>query len=143
MFRIIEEHSPYSFLVRNEYTGEKHEVSVTASLYHLYDDKRVFAEFSEACPFFRRNDEDGLWYCTVHLTRPDVCRDYGCWRFLILDPEGKRAGRVMGSRHMHAENPLLRSVWDTRVSILQEPDDTIWDRKICEIVRSAGFVIRD
>lgn len=143
MFRIIEEHAPYSFLVINEYTGERYEVSVTPSLYHLYDDRRVFAELPETCPFFRRNDEDGLWYCTIHFTRPDVCREYGCWRFLILDPEGRRAGRVMGIRHLHTENPLLRSVWDTRVSILQEPDDTIWDLKMCEIIRSAGFVIRE
>jgi Fe-S-cluster containining protein len=143
MFMIIEEYADLSFLVRNQYTGEKYEVSVTMPLQHLYNDKRIFNELPEACPFFRRNGEDGLYYCTVHLTRPDICREYGCWRFLILDSDGKRAGRVMGTRHMQAENPVLHSVWDSRVKTLQESDDEIWDRNMCEIVREAGFVIRD
>jgi len=143
MFRIIEGYNNYSFLICNEYTGEKHKVEVTPALHHLYDDKQIFCELPEACPFFRRSDLDNLWYCTVHLTRPDVCREYGCWRFLILDSQGNRAGRVMGSRHLHAEDPLLRSVWDNSVGILIEPDDSAWDRKMCEIVRSAGFQVRE
>ncbi len=49
----------------------------------------------------------------------------------------------MGSRHMHAEDPLLQSIWDTRIRILHEPDDLVWDRKMCEIVRAAGFEMRE
>jgi Fe-S-cluster containining protein len=143
MFEIVRENDDYSFLVRNQYTGEKYEVEVALPLRHLYDDRQIFTRLPEACPFFRNNDRDGLYYCTIHLSRPDVCREYGCWRFLILDAEGKRAGRVMEYRHMHAENTILRSVWDTRVRILHEPDDREWDRKMCEIVRNAGFEIRE
>ena len=143
MFRIIEESPPYTFLVRNQYTGEKYTVVVTPPLCHLYDNKDIFTERPEACPFFRLNDKDRLYYCTVHLSRPDVCREYGCWRFLILDSQGNRAGRVMGNRHLHAESPLLRSIWDARVSTLHESDDQVWDQKMCEIVRKAGFRIRE
>ena len=143
MFQIAEEYDNYSFLVRNEYTGEKYEVTVAPLLHHLYNDTEIFTERPEACPFFRRNDQDSLYYCTIHLTRPDVCREYGCWRFLILDSQGKRAGRVMGTRHMHAESPALQTVWDARVRNLHEPDDHVWDRKMCEIVRAAGFEIKE
>jgi len=143
MFTIVKDHGDYSFLIRNEYTGEEHEVTVAPHLRHLYDDKRIFSELPEICPFFRRNEEDGLGYCTVHLTRSDVCREYGCWRFLILDSQGKRAGRVMGSRHLHADDPLLRSVWDARVRPLIIDDDTLWDQKMREIIRSAGFDVRE
>jgi uncharacterized protein len=109
---------------------------------YLYDDLTIFTEHPEACPFFRRNDRDGLYYCTVHLTRPDICQEYGCWRFLILDSSGIRAGRVMQNRHLHAESPYLEEVWDMYVRVLHEPNDIVWDKKMCEIVRNAGFVIR-
>ena len=140
---IDEEKDNYSFLVRNKYTGERYEVEVGPPLRHLYDDKQIFITLPEACPFFRRNDYDGLWYCTVHLTRPDICMEYGCWRFLILDSDGKRAGRVMGSRHMHAEDTFLRLVWDSQVRTLIEPDDHVWEKKMSDIVKSAGFEIRE
>ena len=143
MWQIIGESGNYSFIIQNMYTGQKYEVTVTPPLRHLYDNTGIFTERPEACPFFRPHDSDGLYYCTVHLTRPDVCKEYGCWRFLILDSEGKRAGRVMDSRHMHAEDPVLQTLWDSRVRTMHEPDDEIWDRKMCEIVRAAGYVVRE
>ena len=143
VFEIVERYDNYSFLARNRYTGENHLVSVTPPLYHLYDDREIFSELPEACPFFRKCHEDGLYYCTVHLTRPDICREYGCWRFLILDSQGKRAGRVMQSRHLHAEDPLLEQIWDLEIRTLHEEDDRIWDQKMREIVKKAGFLIRE
>ena len=143
LFEIIETYGNYSFLARNQYTGEKYPVSVTPLLYHLYDDREIFYERPEACPFFRKNHENGLYYCTVHLTRPDICREYGCWRFLILDSQGNRAGRVMKRRHLHAENSRLLQIWESEIRTLHEDDDDIWDRKMREIVKKAGFIIRE
>lgn len=143
MWVIEKEISDYTFLIRNEYTGERYTVEVTGCLRSLFDDKGVFTDLLEACPFFRKGRDNDLWYCTVHLTRPDVCRDYGCWRFLFLDPQGNRAGRVMGTRHLHADNPDLQAVWDEKVRTLTEIDDALWDHKMCEIVRAAGFTVRD
>lgn len=143
MWAIEKEISEYTFQVRNEYTGERYMVEVTEGLRSLYDDKSIFTDLPEACPFFRKGRDTDLWYCTVHLTRPDVCREYGCWRFLILDPQGNRAGRVMGSRHLYAENPGLQQIWDEKVRNFSETDDVLWDKKMCEIIRAAGFIVRD
>jgi uncharacterized protein len=142
MFQILEPCGSYSFLIENNYTGKKQIVSVTPALYHLYDDKEIFTDLPEACPFFRKNPLDSLYYCTIHLTRPDVCQEYGCWRFLIRDSLGNRAGRVMQSRHLHADSPHLRQIWNLYVRTLHEADDDTWDRKMCEIVQKAGFEIR-
>lgn len=118
-------------------------VSVTPLLYQLYDDRDIFTERPQACPFFRKNKADGLYYCTVHLTRPEICREYGCWRFLILDSQGNRVGRIMQSRHLDTQSPSLRHIWNTRIGNLHEDDDRIWDQKMCEIVKNAGFKIRE
>ncbi|WP_319578514.1 YkgJ family cysteine cluster protein [uncultured Methanospirillum sp.] len=142
VFHIIKPLDQYTFQIENQYTGQKHVVTVSPLLRHLYDDHAIFSERPEACPFFRRNNQGGLYYCTVHLTRPEICQEYGCWRFLFLDESGNRAGRVMQSRHLHAESPYLREIWDTCVRELHEPDDAVWDQKMCDIVKKAGFQIR-
>jgi hypothetical protein len=49
----------------------------------------------------------------------------------------------MGTRHLHAEDLELQKIWDEKVRVLIEPDDAAWDEKMCEIIRSAGFIIRD
>ena len=61
----------------------------------FFSDKRIFLDHPEACPFLRYRDDERKAYCCVHLTRPEICGDYGCWRLLILNSRGKRAGRVM------------------------------------------------
>lgn len=141
MYQIEEECGPYSFRVRNQYTGDRYLVTILPMFHTLYLDKEIFKRFSDACPFLREGD-DGLCYCTIHLTRPDVCREFECCRFLILDSSGERAGRVMGNRHLSADCPHLQSVWDTCISLLDEDDNAIWDKKMCDIIRNAGYKIR-
>ncbi|NLD56559.1 MAG: YkgJ family cysteine cluster protein, partial [Methanomicrobiales archaeon] len=41
------------FLVNNEYTGEKTEVTVDPDKIALFQDRSIFSERPEACPFFR------------------------------------------------------------------------------------------
>ncbi|MDD1730136.1 MAG: YkgJ family cysteine cluster protein [Methanospirillum sp.] len=143
VFEIIEDYGDYSNLIRNQYTGLRQIVSVSESLHMLYDLHDIFLERPEACPFFRFNTNDGLYYCTVHLTRPEICQDYGCWRFLILDNQGNRVGRVMERRHLHTESESLEKIWEHCIRTLHEDDDEIWDRKMCSIIHTAGFKIRD
>jgi len=143
MYHIVKSFDDYSFLIRNEYTGMKYRVEISEPLRHLYDNMSIFTELPEACPFFRRNDLDGLWYCTVHLTRPDVCQEYGCWRFLILDKQGKQAGKVMGNRHLQVKDPELGSVWENQIRTLDNMDDSTWDQKMKQIIQAAGYDIRE
>ena len=141
MYQIEEEYEPFSFCVRNQYTGERYLVTVLPIFHTLYLDKEIFERHSDACPFLRQQ-QDGLSYCIIHLSRPDVCREFECCRFLILDSSGKRAGRVMGHRHLSTECLRLQSVWDTCISELDEPDNTVWDQKMCEFIRNEGYEIR-
>ena len=90
---IQEDYGDYHFLVKNLYTGEKTAVAVDPDKVSLFCDTSIFEERPEACPFFRYDQTSAKGYCTVHLTRPEICRDYGCWRMLVLDPHEKRAGQ--------------------------------------------------
>lgn len=139
---IAEEYGGYRFLIRNVYTGEKTPVCIDADKIHLYPEKGIFKERPEACPFLRKDPENRRVCCIVHATRPEICRDFSCWRLLIVDGTGTRAGRIMGSRHLAADDPVLAEVWEKEVRTMHEPEDAAWEAEMIRIVRRAGYSVR-
>jgi Fe-S-cluster containining protein len=132
----------FEFLVNNEYTGEKTSVTVDQDKHNLFEDKSIFREQPEACPFLRYQIEDRKAFCTVHLTRPEICRDYGCWRLLILNAQGSRSGRIMYQRAFFSDEDDLTRLWKTCIDPINEPDDAIWEEKITRILMHAGYAVR-
>lgn len=138
---IREDYGNYRYLVNNEYTGEKTEVTVDPDKYGLFRDRSIFSERPEACPFFRFDRNEAKGYCTVHLTRPEICRDYGCWRILILDAEGKRAGRIMCQRFLASEEERLAEIFEKEINSITEPDDAVWDERLIHVLGTAGYTV--
>ncbi|MDN7025940.1 YkgJ family cysteine cluster protein [Methanoculleus sp. FWC-SCC1] len=139
---IAEAYGGYRFRIRNVYTGEETLVRVDPDKEHLYAEKSIFKERPEACPFLRADPENRRVCCIVHATRPGICRDFSCWRLLIVDAAGTRAGRVMGSRHLVADDPALQELWDRDVRTLREPDDAAWEEEMTRRIRRAGYAVR-
>jgi Fe-S-cluster containining protein len=130
------------FLVNNQYTGEKTKVNIDPDKHDLFFDKSIFSDHPEACPFLRYHKEDRKAYCTVHQTRPEICRDYGCWRLLIVNSRGLRAGRIMYQRAFFSDDADLTRLWMKCIDPLVEPDDVVWDKKITRILINAGYTVR-
>jgi len=130
------------FLVNNQYTGEKTAVIIDQDKHDLFENKSIFLEQPEACPFLRYKKEDRKAYCTVHLTRPEICRDYGCWRLLILNSRGLRAGRIMYQRAFFSDDADLTRLWNTCIDPLNEPDDQAWEEKVIKILINACYTVR-
>ena len=128
--------------MNNQYTGEKTTVTVDPDKIALFCDKSIFLERPEACPFFRFERLSEKGYCTVHRTRPEICRDYGCWRLLILDARGKRAGRIMCQRHLASEDEALTLLFEEQINHCVEPDDAAWDERVIRVLLKAGFTVR-
>jgi len=139
---IQETRGEFEFLVNNQYTGEKNVVRIDPDKYDLFTDTRIFGDHPEACPFLRYHPKDRLGYCCVHLTRPEICRDYGCWRLLILNSCGKRAGRVMYRRAFFSDEDDLSRLWKECIDDLTESDDSVWDSVVIGIVTRAGYTVR-
>jgi uncharacterized protein len=70
-------------------TGEERTVHVDPDKMDLFFTKTP--QTTMACPFLREQ-ATGTVICTVHRSRPDICHEYSCFRILVLDTEGKRAG---------------------------------------------------
>jgi len=131
----------FEFVVNNQYTSEKTAVIVDQDKHNLFKDKSIFEEQPEACPFLRYTTRDRKAYCTVHFTRPEICRDYGCWRLLILNSRGLRAGRIMYQRSFFSDDADLTRLWNACIDNLAEPDDVVWEEKITRILTNAGYTI--
>lgn len=138
---VIEDRGDFCFLVRNQYTGEKTVVTVDLDKRAIFSDRSIFTDRPEACPFFRFDYEEKKGWCTVHLTRPEICRDYGCWRMLILDAEGKRAGRIMCQRFLAPEDERLTRVFTEEIDPVPEPDDARWDERVKQVLARAGYIV--
>ncbi len=130
------------FVINNQYTGEKTTVTIDLDKHELFRDRSTFAERPEACPFFRYDMAAAKGYCTIHLTRPEICRDYGCWRMLILNSEGKRAGRIMCQRHLASEDDTLTRLFEEQINDVIEADDATWDAMVIHSLTKAGYRVR-
>jgi Fe-S-cluster containining protein len=139
---IKEDRGNNTFLVHNNYTNEENVVTVDQDKIAIFSDKSIFEKIPHACPFFRHQPGSEKAYCTVHLTRPEICRDYGCWRLLILDHRGRRAGRIKFIRTLHSEDSILSEIWEKCIENHQEPDDKIWEENMIRILTRAGFTVR-
>ncbi len=130
-----------TFRLINNYTNVVYEVQLDRDKKELFVDQSIFSTRPQACPFFRIKKDTGLAYCTIHATRPDICREYSCYRLRIENRRGERVGRIIYSRTLLSEDPFLVSLWEKHVSSLKEPDDTIWEHQMIRILTTAGFLV--
>ncbi|MDD1659796.1 MAG: YkgJ family cysteine cluster protein [Methanomicrobiales archaeon] len=138
---IREEYANHEYSLLNRYTGDVTRVSVDPDKTHLLDNMSIFQREPEACPFLRDDPDNHRVCCIVHATRPDICREFQCWRLLVLDSRGRQAGRVMGRRHLNSDDPVLCGVWEQRVGAISEPDDASWDFRVERVLLEAGYTV--
>jgi Fe-S-cluster containining protein len=137
--RIERQISEYVFELCNVYTGERVPVRIDPDKISLYEDRSIYERWPDACPFLRNDRLQKCMVCVVHQSRPDLCREFGCWRFLILDVEGNRAGRIMGTRHLSAEDPSLLALWEAEAATIRTLDDESWDKAVIRILQTRGY----
>lgn len=138
---IREEYGNHEYLLENRYTGDVTRVRIDPDKTHLIKDRSIFRKEPEACPFLRDDPGNHRVCCIVHSTRPDICREFQCWRLLILDGQGNPAGRVMGTRHLSSDDPVLSGIWEERIGEIAEPDDASWDHRVEQVLAEAGYTV--
>ena len=139
---ITEDLGNYTFVVYNHYSGDVKEVRVDPDKIALFEDRSSLEALPEACPFLRFDPENGKAWCTVHQTRPEICRDFCCWRLLILDSQGRRAGRVLYTRTFVPDSAALRRLWEQVKPTLNGLSDAEWDEAVIRILTASGFRVR-
>lgn len=140
---IREQTGPSEFLIWYKITGEERRVWIDPDKLELFLSQDISRRRPMACPFLREQSP-GSAICTVHYTRPDLCRQYSCFRMLVLGPGGERLGRVVdASRFFTTMDPGLREVWDRDVAGTVIADDARWEDYVDRVLSAAGYrVIR-
>jgi hypothetical protein len=139
---IKEDRGNYTFVIYNYYSGDVKEVRVDADKIALYEDKSSLSDLPQACPFLRFDKDTGKAWCTVHLTRPEVCRDYCCWRLIIRDAQGRRAGRVLYQRTFLSDTAELEGLWGQIKPTLNDLTDEEWDDALIKSLTAAGYCVQ-
>ncbi len=140
VYRVIEERGGYTFIVHNHYTGDAEEVRIDPDKIALFDERCSTEGLPDACFFLRFDGETGKAWCVVHQTRPGICREY-CCRLLILDPQGRLAGRVTYQRALIPDTDELGRLWERVQPMLDGLSGTEWDDAFTRALTTAGYCV--
>lgn len=136
---IREKISDTGFRIGYSTTGEERVVVLDPDKQHLFVMKT--RSNTLACPFLREQTP-GRSICTAHHSRPELCRQYSCYRILVLDRDGRRAGKVWDrSQYFTSTDPRLNGLWNSACRGLDIPDEARWEEEIEKILTNAGYQI--
>jgi Fe-S-cluster containining protein len=77
IIEIQEEQKPFFFRIRFTVTGEEQIVSIDLEKRELFGSQDITRAQPMACPFLREM-VNKKFVCSVHGSRPDLCRQYSC-----------------------------------------------------------------
>jgi uncharacterized protein len=141
IIEIREQTGPSVFRIGFSVTGEERMVTIDPDKQLLWSRQDIRITRPMACPFLREEGA-GAVICTVHDSRPDLCRQYSCFRILVLDRDGRKIGRVMdGTRYFVSTDAGLRKVWDRECSNLEITDEACWEEAAGVRLASAGYTV--
>jgi uncharacterized protein len=139
IIEITEQAAPRKFRIRYTTTGEEREVMLDADKVGLFSARDSGTMHHSACPFLREKSP-GTLVCTVHDSRPELCRQYSCFRVLVCDESGNRLGRVWDdSRYFTTTDATLHEIWDREIAGLAILDDAAWEDFIGQLLIGKGY----
>ena len=128
------------FLCRQKIVGGNFRARVEDRFLDAFKDTAESSRNPSWCPFLRGlPGEEGKYVCTVHGSRPLVCRSYTCCAMRIFAGDGREAGKVKGRRSLVTEDAILRRCWEESVAPLATDDDIAWGAEVAGILGRAGY----
>ncbi len=128
-----------NFACRMKITGERFIAAVEGEHFDLYSDQGFRPPSSRWCPFLRPVAGTEEYICTVHTSRPQICRAFTCCTMRIYDAEGRAVGSVKGRRSLSTSDAALRDCWESGISSIATDDDDSWREQVRAILRDRGY----
>jgi len=74
------------------------------------------------CIFSRKNPGGNGFACAIYPTRPNICREFRCYRMLIHhSPTGEMRGKVIGINELRTRDEILAALWKEKIACLPHP----------------------
>jgi Fe-S-cluster containining protein len=141
IIEIREEMDCGSFHIGFPVTGEEGIISLDPDKRTLFHSQKIRTLQPVACPFLRQ-DSTQKFVCSVHTSRPELCRQYSCYRILVLDCCDNRIGRVTtASRCFTTTDANLRSLWNQEIAGVEIPEEACWEEHVEKILSPAGYCV--
>ena len=141
IIEILEELPCDTFRIGFSVTGEERQVCLDPEKRELFRLQDIRIDRPMACPFLIKNSGE-TFVCSVHTSRPGLCRQYSCFRILVLDPQGNRIGRVTdNSRYFTTADASLHRIWNEQIAGVVIPSETDWDEFVKRTLASAGYQV--
>jgi Fe-S-cluster containining protein len=139
IIEIKEELGPFLYRIKFSVTGEERIVSIDPDKQNLFHNQDIRTYRPMACPFLR--EAGGKKYvCSVHISRPDLCRQYACYRILVLDSLERKIGRVPdASRFFSTSDEMLRTLWNLKIADVEIPNEKDWEEHVVQTLTCAGY----
>lgn len=113
---------------------------VQADYFDDFSDQSEHEANPDHCVFLRKDRNGKGFVCTIYPTRPSLCRDFKCYRMLILAHKRTEIGRLMGRNEIRTSDEVLNKLWQDRVLNLPHNDDTAWLHAVQRILSDAGYM---
>lgn len=97
-------------------------------------------EPAKGCPFIRKNPVGNGFACAIYTTRPQICREFRCYRMVILNRDGHECGRIMGRNDLKTTDEILEQIWKERIApLLPNHDDSRWEKAVNAALAAHGY----
>ena len=76
----------------------------------------------KGCVFTRKNPDGPGFLCAIYPTRPNICREFLCYRMLIHHrPTGEVRGKLIGINELKTHDQILEAIWKEKIAQLPHP----------------------
>ena len=96
-------------------------------------------EPAKGCPFMRKNPDGNGFACAIYATRPQICREFRCYRMLIYTRDGQECGRIIGRSDLKTADETLVQIWKKQIASLPHSDDARWEKSVIESLAAHGY----
>jgi len=93
----------------------------------------------KGCPFLKKNLSGDGFTCAIYSTRPQVCKEFRCYRMLIYDHEGHECGRLMGIHDLRTTDQTLEKIWKEEVAPMPGLSDRNQKKQVIDILAAHGY----
>ena len=94
----------------------------------------------KGCPFMLKKTDGKGHACAIYATRPQICRDFRCYRMVILNRDGHECGRIIGRNDLKTTDESLKQIWKERIApLLPNHDDLRWENAVINALTFHGY----
>jgi uncharacterized protein len=104
----------------------------------------IIPSMKKPCPFLCRIHDGDNFICAVYATRPQVCREFRCYRMLIYDTDSHPAGKVIGVNEIRTSDEALARLWKAEITLVPHAhpagaNDPVWVKTVTGILAAHGY----